>query len=209
MSGDTFSCRTGRLRCPWTGGGAPCAGMQPRHRFMGAYEQRVEPPNKDFQCVVPPNSRRSAGCGAWRLALGCPADACTCLWCLWCLWCARTIVRRYLLFAAEPYETIGFKIPNLEIDKSEGKFFTDWNREKLVFTVRAMVQGVGSVLLCAACDGWLPVSLCSCGCISWMSGRLLPPLRLLVAVHASRTWAPPYDAQCETAWDHAVCPLRG
>jgi hypothetical protein len=66
-------------------------GLQPRHRFMGAYEQHVEPPNKDFQ---------------------------------------------YLLFAAEPYETIGFKIPNLEVDKSEGKFYTDWNREKLVFTVR-------------------------------------------------------------------------
>ncbi len=28
---------------------------------------------------------------------------------------------QYLLFAADPYETIAFKIPNMEIDFSEGK----------------------------------------------------------------------------------------
>ena len=42
-------------------------GLQPRHRFMSAFEQKVEAPDRDWQ---------------------------------------------YLLFAAEPYETIGFKIPN-------------------------------------------------------------------------------------------------
>ena len=40
-------------------------GVAPRHRFMAAYEQKVEPPDKKWQ---------------------------------------------YLLFAAEPYETIGFKV---------------------------------------------------------------------------------------------------
>lgn len=40
-------------------------GITPRHRFMSAYEQRIEPPDK-----------------AWQ----------------------------YLLFAAEPYETIAFKV---------------------------------------------------------------------------------------------------
>lgn len=40
-------------------------GVQPRHRFMSAYEQHIEPPDK-----------------AWQ----------------------------YLLFAAEPYETISFKV---------------------------------------------------------------------------------------------------
>lgn len=40
-------------------------GVMPRHRFMAAYEQRVEPPDKKWQ---------------------------------------------YLLFAAEPYETIAFKV---------------------------------------------------------------------------------------------------
>lgn len=41
----------------------------PRHRFMSAYEQKVEAPEPNFQ---------------------------------------------YLLFAAEPYETVAFKIPNME-----------------------------------------------------------------------------------------------
>ena len=40
-------------------------GVRPRHRFMSAYEQRVEPPDRSWQ---------------------------------------------YLLFAAEPYETIAFKV---------------------------------------------------------------------------------------------------
>ena len=55
---------------------------QPRHRFMSAYEQKVELPDKNFQ---------------------------------------------YLLFACEPYETIAFKIPNLPVDKREGRFFTNWD----------------------------------------------------------------------------------
>ena len=40
-------------------------GIQPRHRFMSAYEQKMEPPDRKWQ---------------------------------------------YLLFAAEPYETISFKV---------------------------------------------------------------------------------------------------
>lgn len=56
--------------------------VRPRHRFMSAYEQRVEPPDRKWQ---------------------------------------------YLLFAAEPYETIGFKVPSREVDKSEQKFWTYWN----------------------------------------------------------------------------------
>ncbi|CAH0395925.1 unnamed protein product [Bemisia tabaci] len=57
-------------------------GVTPRHRFMSAYEQRVEPPDRKWQ---------------------------------------------YLLFAAEPYETIAFKVPSREVDKSEAKFWTHWN----------------------------------------------------------------------------------
>ena len=63
-------------------------GLQPRHRFMSAYEQRIEAPDK-----------------AWQ----------------------------YLLFAAEPYETVAFKVPNREIDKDEGKFFTHWDAQRLTF----------------------------------------------------------------------------
>lgn len=60
----------------------------PKHRFMSAYEQRIEPPDK-----------------AWQ----------------------------YLLVAAEPYETIGFKIPSREIDKTEEKFWTYWNKDTKQF----------------------------------------------------------------------------
>nr|CAG4642756.1 EOG090X0C5N [Evadne anonyx] len=63
-------------------------GVAPRHRFMSAYEQRIEPPDRRWQ---------------------------------------------YLLFAAEPYETISFKIPSREVDKSEGKFWTHWNKDARQF----------------------------------------------------------------------------
>jgi splicing factor 3A subunit 2 len=41
---------------------------------------------------------------------------------------------QYICFAAEPYETIAFKIPNVTIDKSEGKFFTHWDEDSNQFT---------------------------------------------------------------------------
>lgn len=43
---------------------------------------------------------------------------------------------QYVVFAADPYETVSFRIPNWEIDKSEGKFFTHWNSERKVFTLQ-------------------------------------------------------------------------
>jgi len=60
----------------------------PRHRFMSAYEQKIEPPDRKWQ---------------------------------------------YLLFAAEPYETIAFKVPSREVEKFEGKFWTYWNRDTKQF----------------------------------------------------------------------------
>eukprot|EP00033_Pygsuia_biforma_P002878 GCRY01003174.1.p1 GENE.GCRY01003174.1~~GCRY01003174.1.p1 ORF type:complete len:243 (+),score=34.47 GCRY01003174.1:67-795(+) len=39
---------------------------------------------------------------------------------------------QYILFAAEPYETIAFKIPNEDIDKD--RFSTDWDRDNKTFT---------------------------------------------------------------------------
>jgi splicing factor 3A subunit 2 len=71
------------------------AGLQPRHRFMSAFEQRKEKPDKRYQ---------------------------------------------YLLFAADPYETVAFKIPNRPIDKEVGKFYTNWDREKLVFTLQLFFE---------------------------------------------------------------------
>jgi splicing factor 3A subunit 2 len=66
-------------------------GLQPRHRFMSAFEQKVEAPDKDWQ---------------------------------------------YLLFAAEPYETIAFKLPSWEVDRAPGKFATEWNPVKRVFSLQ-------------------------------------------------------------------------
>ena len=57
---------------------------------MSAYEQRVEPPDKNYQ---------------------------------------------YLLFACEPYETIGFKVPNDAVDKGEDRFFTNWDAVGKKFTL--------------------------------------------------------------------------
>lgn len=43
---------------------------------------------------------------------------------------------QYLLTACEPYETIAFKVPNMEIDKNENKFFTSWDPQRKVFTMQ-------------------------------------------------------------------------
>lgn len=67
------------------------ADVQPRHRFMSAYEQRIEAPDKNYQ---------------------------------------------YLLFACEPYETVGFKIPNHAIDKGEGRFFSNWDANGKKFSLQ-------------------------------------------------------------------------
>lgn len=49
---------------------------------------------------------------------------------------------QYILFAAEPYETIGFKIPNNDLDKSEGKFVSHWDEERRYFTVQLYFQAI-------------------------------------------------------------------
>lgn len=66
-------------------------GLQPRHRFMSAFEQRIQKPDRAYQ---------------------------------------------YLLFAAEPYETVGFKVPNLPIDRNDGKLYTHWDSETKSFTMQ-------------------------------------------------------------------------
>ncbi|KAK4634695.1 Splicing factor 3A subunit 2 [Fulvia fulva] len=64
-------------------------GVEPKVRFMSAYEQKVEdPPDKAFQ---------------------------------------------YLLVAAEPYETCGFKIQAREVDRREEKFWTWWDGDSRQF----------------------------------------------------------------------------
>ncbi len=43
---------------------------------------------------------------------------------------------QYLLIAAEPYETIAFKIPNIDVDFSEGKHFESWEKEHKKYTLQ-------------------------------------------------------------------------
>lgn len=47
---------------------------------------------------------------------------------------------QYLLFAADPYETIAFKVPNLEIDYSEGKYFDAWDKDKKKYTLQVFFK---------------------------------------------------------------------
>uniref|UniRef100_G3TQ45 Splicing factor 3a subunit 2 n=1 Tax=Loxodonta africana TaxID=9785 RepID=G3TQ45_LOXAF len=117
-------------------------GVMPRHRFMSAYEQRIEPPDRRWQ---------------------------------------------YLLMAAEPYETIAFKVPSREIDKAEGKFWTHWNRETKQFFLQfhfkmrspctpSLPPGSGKAAPTPLMNGlpppWPPCP-CRVGCPSW-GGRPLP-----------------------------------
>ncbi|KAG0169671.1 Splicing factor 3A subunit 2 [Apophysomyces sp. BC1034] len=63
----------------------------PRHRFMSAYEQKVEAPNK---------------------------------------------IHQYLLVAAEPYETIAFKVQSKDIDRAPGNFWTHWDQDAKQFSLQ-------------------------------------------------------------------------
>ncbi|XP_047330564.1 splicing factor 3A subunit 2 [Impatiens glandulifera] len=43
---------------------------------------------------------------------------------------------QYLLFGADPYEIISFKVPSTEIDKSTPKFFSHWDPDSKMFTLQ-------------------------------------------------------------------------
>lgn len=68
---------------------------RPRHRFMSAYEQKIDAPDNSFQ---------------------------------------------YLLFACEPYETIAFKVPNMEIDKDDNKLYVNFEKTRKVFTLQCFFK---------------------------------------------------------------------
>ncbi|KAK9818112.1 hypothetical protein WJX72_007304 [[Myrmecia] bisecta] len=42
---------------------------------------------------------------------------------------------QYLLFAAEPYEVIAFKVPNMEIERTD-KFFSHWDPDAKIFSLQ-------------------------------------------------------------------------
>ncbi|KAM7185324.1 hypothetical protein V8F20_011857 [Naviculisporaceae sp. PSN 640] len=47
---------------------------------------------------------------------------------------------QYLLIAAEPYETVGFKIPSLPIDKREERHFSFWDPDAKEYWLQIMFQ---------------------------------------------------------------------
>eukprot|EP00914_Ancora_sagittata_P031891 GHVO01064642.1.p1 GENE.GHVO01064642.1~~GHVO01064642.1.p1 ORF type:complete len:237 (+),score=31.72 GHVO01064642.1:29-739(+) len=65
--------------------------ITPAHRFMSAFEQRVEPSDPKYQ---------------------------------------------YIIFAADPYENIAFKIPNMEVDQAEGLYEYDWDNVTKKYSVQ-------------------------------------------------------------------------
>lgn len=69
--------------------------VKPRYRFMSAFEQKVEVPDKNYQ---------------------------------------------YLLFAAEPYETIAFKVPNRDIEKSTGPQIPGESKVSLLWAISYIFQ---------------------------------------------------------------------
>merc|ERR1711998_428484 len=52
---------------------------------------------------------------------------------------------QYLLFAAEPYETVAFKIPNKPIDKDPNRFLSHWDSKKNTFTLQLWFKNNESV----------------------------------------------------------------
>ena len=43
---------------------------------------------------------------------------------------------QYLLVAAEPYETVAFKVPNQEVDFSNGRHFEAWDRDQRKYSLQ-------------------------------------------------------------------------
>ena len=52
---------------------------------------------------------------------------------------------QYLLFAAEPYEVIGFKIPNWDMDRAEGSAYSHWDADEKVYTLRLTYRANASM----------------------------------------------------------------
>lgn len=48
---------------------------------------------------------------------------------------------RFLLFAAEPYVTIAFKVPSLELDMGEEKFIENWDPERKLYVMLLTFKG--------------------------------------------------------------------
>jgi splicing factor 3A subunit 2 len=87
------------------------AGVEPRRRFMSAWEQRREPPNKSYQYLIVRTN----------LYLFCVSSSnVRCVFLLFFFYTGQV--------AAEPYETIAFRIPAREIeDELDDGGYWNWS----------------------------------------------------------------------------------
>lgn len=53
---------------------------------------------------------------------------------------------QYLLFAAEPYETVAFKVPNAEIDKRRDLLWTHWEPDRKVYTLSISFKSASAAM---------------------------------------------------------------
>jgi splicing factor 3A subunit 2 len=75
--------------------------VKPRHRFMGAYEQKIELPNNAYQ---------------------------------------------YLVIAADPYESIAFKIQSAKVDETPGRFWTYWDQDSKQLSLQFFFRNERNVM---------------------------------------------------------------
>jgi hypothetical protein len=105
---------------------------------MSAYEQRIEAPDKNYQYLLFAAEVRIES--VFRLlAPSCipiyhraPPFVFTSLR-ITTNPSTHSCIR---IFTSQPYETIGFKIPNRDVDKSDGRFFSNWDKDGHVFTLQ-------------------------------------------------------------------------
>jgi len=48
---------------------------------------------------------------------------------------------QYIIFAADPYENVSFKIQSRELDRGEGRLLNHWDPDTKVFTVQFFFKG--------------------------------------------------------------------
>jgi len=90
---------------------------------------------------------------------------------------------QYLLFAADPYEVIAFKIPNLEVDRSD-RFFSHWRAPAHPLTLQWTLHGTLHGTLFSHWRARLTRSPCMGSCMGLCMGLCMGPGMTACDVHA-------------------------
>ena len=112
-------------------------GLQPRHRFMSAFEQRVEAADKGpYMCVymcmyLCSTSYPSSRCAIIHILTVSVVLPFLVLGIVSCI-----VAWQYVVIACDPYENIGFKIPNAPIDRGENRIVSIFDAETGKFSLK-------------------------------------------------------------------------